>query len=215
MATLRQIEANRNNALLSTGPKTPEGKAAVRFNALKTGIHAAERIIPGEDPQDFEYFARQLNGACHPADPREQILVDTMISHAWRLRRLLKAEPQIWERIILYLQGDSAADPNYQLADALNHKPDILLRAQHLIAGIQRGYRQAAADLDHLQTARANVSATPSKAQHIKQTKPLNCENGFVPAISATWLPTLPQAPSRTTANVSLGPVTVLHGSRP
>src|SRR5207253_6989284 len=38
MATLKQIEANRRNALLSTGPKTPEGKAAVRLNASVTAF---------------------------------------------------------------------------------------------------------------------------------------------------------------------------------
>lgn len=32
-----QIEANRRNSQLSTGPRTPEGKAISRFNALKTG----------------------------------------------------------------------------------------------------------------------------------------------------------------------------------
>jgi hypothetical protein len=34
MATRKQRTAIRRNAQLSTGPKTPEGKAAVRLNAL-------------------------------------------------------------------------------------------------------------------------------------------------------------------------------------
>ena len=33
MATEAQINANRQNALLSTGPKTPEGKAESALNA--------------------------------------------------------------------------------------------------------------------------------------------------------------------------------------
>ena len=36
MATTLQIEANRRNAQNSTGPRTDQGKAVSRFNALKT-----------------------------------------------------------------------------------------------------------------------------------------------------------------------------------
>ena len=51
----RQIEANRRNALHSTGPTTPKGKQVSRLNALKYGLRAKELIIPGqEDPAEFE-----------------------------------------------------------------------------------------------------------------------------------------------------------------
>src|SRR5208337_3510664 len=45
VATAAQIEANRRNAQRSTGPKTDEGKARVRRNALKHGM-AALTIMP-------------------------------------------------------------------------------------------------------------------------------------------------------------------------
>ena len=38
MATERQIEANQRNAQLSTGPRTDEGKAQSRANAIKHGM---------------------------------------------------------------------------------------------------------------------------------------------------------------------------------
>ena len=50
MSSRKQIEANRLNAQKSTGPRSVEGKAAIRFNALKTGIDAKSQVIPGEDP---------------------------------------------------------------------------------------------------------------------------------------------------------------------
>ena len=40
MATEKQFEANRQNAQKSTGPKTPEGRAAVRLNGVKHGLTA-------------------------------------------------------------------------------------------------------------------------------------------------------------------------------
>ena len=44
MATEKQFEANRLNAQKSTGPRTPEGRAAVRLNGVKHGL-TAETIV--------------------------------------------------------------------------------------------------------------------------------------------------------------------------
>jgi hypothetical protein len=56
-----QIEANRRNALRSTGPRTPAGKQASRLNALRHGLRASEVIIPGqEDPEEFEATLSEL-----------------------------------------------------------------------------------------------------------------------------------------------------------
>jgi hypothetical protein len=49
MATLAQITANRLNAQKSTGPRSAEGKAVSRFNALKHAASAKSVVIPGED----------------------------------------------------------------------------------------------------------------------------------------------------------------------
>src|SRR5256886_4777295 len=54
MPTQAQLNANRLNALKSTGPTSPEGKAASSLNALKSGIDAWSHIIPGEDPAELE-----------------------------------------------------------------------------------------------------------------------------------------------------------------
>ena len=54
MATPAQILANRQNALKSTGPRSAEGKAVSRFNALKTGIDAKAQVIPGENPAELQ-----------------------------------------------------------------------------------------------------------------------------------------------------------------
>ncbi len=45
MTSDKQAQANRRNALKSTGPKTPEGKAAVRHNATKHGLLSQE-VLP-------------------------------------------------------------------------------------------------------------------------------------------------------------------------
>ena len=54
MTTEIQAEANRRNALQSTGPKTGEGVEAARFNALRHGLRALQTVVPGEAPEEWE-----------------------------------------------------------------------------------------------------------------------------------------------------------------
>ena len=69
MATQAQINANRANALKSTGPRSAEGKSASRFNALKHGIDAASIVIPGEDPAEYEALAAGYHQSNCPQPP--------------------------------------------------------------------------------------------------------------------------------------------------
>jgi hypothetical protein len=46
MTSDKQIQVNRRNALKSTGPKTPEGKAAVRLNARTHGRRSRRSFSP-------------------------------------------------------------------------------------------------------------------------------------------------------------------------
>jgi hypothetical protein len=60
----RKLAANQQNARRSTGPRTPEGKARVRHNALKHGLLAKEVIVPlgdeYENRADFYGFLADL-----------------------------------------------------------------------------------------------------------------------------------------------------------
>jgi hypothetical protein len=44
-----RLTANQANAHLSTGPKTKPGKAAVRLNAVKTGLTGQTVFLPWDD----------------------------------------------------------------------------------------------------------------------------------------------------------------------
>jgi len=57
MTSLRQIEANRRNALRSTGPKTETGKQHSSKNAVRHGLTAEIVIESLEDPEDYKAFA--------------------------------------------------------------------------------------------------------------------------------------------------------------
>jgi hypothetical protein len=49
MTATNRRETNARNAQRSTGPKTPEGKATIRLNALKHGLLSQDILLPDED----------------------------------------------------------------------------------------------------------------------------------------------------------------------
>ena len=54
MTSTKQIEANRKNATLSTGPRSEPGKDVSRQNALIHGLTAMQVVIEGEDGEHIE-----------------------------------------------------------------------------------------------------------------------------------------------------------------
>src|SRR5205814_2836316 len=67
----RQKTANQANALRSTGPKTPEGKAAVRLNAFRHGLLARDVVLPDEDFDAFEDLRNRVRADLSPVGPIE------------------------------------------------------------------------------------------------------------------------------------------------
>jgi len=61
-----KINANQANAAKSTGPKTPEGKAASRMNATKHGLTAESVVLLNEDREEFAEFRRDLMASLQP-----------------------------------------------------------------------------------------------------------------------------------------------------
>jgi hypothetical protein len=97
MSSERQISANRRNAEKSTGPRTPEGKAAVARNALRHGLRAEKVLAFGEQAADFAAFLEEQRAALEPADPVEEQLVERIAFCQWRLRRVYRIEANMIE----------------------------------------------------------------------------------------------------------------------
>ena len=84
MTSERQIAANRANAVHSTGPTTPEGKAAVRRNALRHGLLARDVVLPDEDFEAFEDLRNRVRADLSPVGPIEELLADRVVSSGAR-----------------------------------------------------------------------------------------------------------------------------------
>jgi hypothetical protein len=92
MASIKQIEANRSNALHGTGPRTADGKARSSRNALTHGLTAQEIVIPGEDVAAYRSFEQQLIEDLQPNGACELELVERLVTTYWRLRRIPRFE---------------------------------------------------------------------------------------------------------------------------
>src|SRR5262245_44010785 len=92
MTSVRQIEANRHNALRSTGPKTDNGKQRSRRNALRHGFPAKTVIEPLESRNEYRAFEAAILSEYLPQTPVEQELVRRLASLFWRLRRATSIE---------------------------------------------------------------------------------------------------------------------------
>ena len=93
MTTPKQIIANQQNALLSTGAITEEGKNIVAQNAIKHGIFTKDLIIAAgdgkENLEDYQELLNNLVTSLAPTGQMQYILVEKIAVDCWRLKRVL------------------------------------------------------------------------------------------------------------------------------
>lgn len=87
MTSPAKVEANRRNALRSTGPKTAEGKDKVRFNALKHGLDAASVVLPDEDAEAYRQRLAQWTAELDPPGGLGRYLAERAVRLSWQLDR--------------------------------------------------------------------------------------------------------------------------------
>ncbi|HEY1342692.1 MAG TPA: hypothetical protein VGF59_34555 [Bryobacteraceae bacterium] len=179
MSTLRQIEANRRNAQRSTGPRSAEGKAVSRLNALKSGIDATSHVIPGEDPAELEALAERYYQRWQPATPEEIFLLDAMIAADWLKRRMNKVEAQLWASTF-----DS--DEPHPLSDAFCRRDSTQIRLQRRLDAADRTFHRSLLALQRLQAERRKSPDIPAPdplpaVSQPAAPKPTYPEIGFVP----------------------------------
>jgi len=95
MTSIRQIEANRRNALRSTGPNTEDGKRRSRRNALRHGLSAETVVEIVEDIDDYKGFEAAVIADYDARTAVERELVLRLASLLWRLRRATSIETEL------------------------------------------------------------------------------------------------------------------------
>jgi hypothetical protein len=167
----KQIEANRRNAQLSTGPTTPEGKNAVRLNALKHGLLARETVIAtGDHRENEDDFEELLSRLCTDLDPHgalEELVVQQIAVCYWRLRRVLHADMLEFDRV--RFDQYSAAIQNAAAGDGLRRRglsfppADALDNLTRYEKTVHNQLQRALENLSRLQRERTPTSSQSAK----------------------------------------------------
>jgi len=100
MSSLRQVHANRLNALNSTGPKTSQGKDRSRRNVIRHGLTAETVIVGLEEAHDYEAFEATVIADYDAQSAVERELVLRLASVLWRLRRATGIETSLFQTAI-------------------------------------------------------------------------------------------------------------------
>src|SRR5215216_4309637 len=115
MSSIRQIEANRRNALKSTGPTTAAGKQRARCNAVRHGLTAETVISALEDAEDYKGFEAAIIADYDARSAVERELILRLASVLWRLRRASSIETGLFEiqaqHLCKFRQSREVKDP--------------------------------------------------------------------------------------------------------
>ena len=166
MATEKQIEANRRNALSSSGPTTAAGKARSAANSTIHGLRGKRVLLNYEDPDEYDQLGRELMESFRPVGPVEQHCVEQVRDAMWRIRRAGNAE----QAAILFYQA--LPDARKMLNDNLGIPVSVRFSDQSLTP------------LNFVETA------------HVTQLEEILAELDAIDPVPATWSGLQQQAPA-------------------
>jgi len=92
MSTPAQVAANQANSQRSTGPRTPEGKAAASLNNLRHGLTGPFVLLPWENQEQFQTLEHDLLAEHQPGTATELILVHEMAQSHWLRQRAISLQ---------------------------------------------------------------------------------------------------------------------------
>jgi hypothetical protein len=168
MATEKQTAANRLNAQKSTGPRTPEGRAAVRLNGVTHGLTAETLVLRGERESDFEALFESLEAEHRTATPTEETLVADLAMATWRRRRLYNMEAGYYNMRLKELADyadKTKLDDSCRLGLVADSNSNTMALIGRQEARLERTYYRALHELQRLRKEReANLALVSQSA---------------------------------------------------
>ena len=155
------------NAQKSTGPSTPEGRAAVSLNGLKYGLYAKTLILPGEDPAEFDALLDRFHAEYQPATPTEEAFVSQIVMATWRRARIQRMEVAVYksdhEKLIVYDKSYRELDDTGRLARIAGRNAKLLDNFSRQEARLERAIKSAVHELRRCRADR-RAPADPAPA---------------------------------------------------
>lgn len=142
----------------ATGPRTLEGRAISRRNALRHGLTATALLLPDERLEDFEALAEGIRSDLRPVGTLEEFFVERIVAAAWRLKRVLRAEAKVfaWK-----LDADPFGAPTLGTVFVRDGDGDTFGKLSRYETTLERGLTSALHELQRLQAARGGEKVLP------------------------------------------------------
>jgi hypothetical protein len=137
-----RLQANRENAKLSSGAKTPAGKQIVSQNSTVHGLTGKFRVLSTETQSEFDELLAGLISSHAPADAAETELITSIAEALWLARRATRLQDRCLETI---------ASGDLEAAKIARADLNLYMRYQ---TTHERSHQRYAAELRKLQSDR-------------------------------------------------------------
>ncbi len=187
MATEKQFEANRQNAQKSTGPRTPEGRAAVRLNGVTHGLTAETIVLKGESEADFTNLLGSSEAEHDPVTPTEEALVVQLAMATWRLRRLYRQEAGFYTcqlQSLVGMQKDLNLDDAGRMGHAAAWSESTLNMFNRQEGRLERSFYRSLHELQRLRKEREANLASVLQATPEPENKEVSADPPHSPSVS-------------------------------
>ena len=168
MISTKQLQANRNNARKSTGPKTQEGRNRSRMNALRHGLTGQVTTMTGEDRAAHQQFCQALIHSLAPEGAMETQLAQRVATDSWRLNRASAIEDNLFALGLHQNAGQIC--PDHEQVDAALTTARVFTEESHQLQiltlyeqRLNRALQKNLALLQSLQAARKAQRTTEMK----------------------------------------------------
>jgi len=139
MSTQEQIQANIRNSQKSSGPTSPEGKAASSRNHLINGLYTRTDFVMPEETDIYQLFCDDMHGSCDAGDAIEQCLAAEIASAAWRLRRCNLADGDVAQHCVIDPLLDATLEKQIRSIErARSHSTSVFHRSLNQLRKLQK-----------------------------------------------------------------------------
>jgi hypothetical protein len=168
MSSAARVEANRQNAQHSTGPRTAAGSQVSSLNAVRHGLTGQTMLLPPEEADAYRHYTEGFLKDLAPVGVHETQLAYSVMNGKWRLNQITVMETAIYA--LGYREhAPQFANETPEMAAALaraltfDQKRQDLDRLRRYENAINRQVNKDAQILADLQNARKAAAAQQEK----------------------------------------------------
>jgi len=142
-----RVEANRQNAQSSTGPRTAEGLQKSSLNAIRHGFTGQTMLVTESEAEPYRLFTEGFLKELAPVGVHETALAHSVMNNRWRVQQISAMESAIY-----------ALGFRQHAAQLANETPDMAAAMSRLLT-----FDEKRKDLDRLRRYESSLTRQINK----------------------------------------------------